>query len=76
VAPHLILDNYGTHKTPAIKRWRLRHPHFDLHFTPTGASWLHLVKRSFAGVTKEQLWRGVHRSTRLTTLVLKLRGQI
>ncbi len=34
---HLILDNYGTHKTPAIKRWLLRHPRFHLHFTPTGA---------------------------------------
>ncbi len=35
---HLILDNYATHKTPAIKRWLLRHPRFHLHFTPTGSS--------------------------------------
>ena len=42
---HLILDNYGTHKTPAIKRWLLRHPRFHLHFTPTGGSWLNLVER-------------------------------
>jgi transposase len=35
---HLVLDNYGTHKTPTIQRWLLRHPRFHLHFTPTGAS--------------------------------------
>jgi len=37
---HLIIDNYATHKTPAIKRWLLRHPRFNLHLTPTAASWL------------------------------------
>ncbi len=36
LAVHLVLDNYATHKTPAIKRWLLRHPRFHLHFTPTG----------------------------------------
>ena len=61
---HLILDNYGTHKTPAIKRWLLRHPRFHLHFTPTGGSWLNLVERWFALLTERQLRRGVHRSTR------------
>jgi transposase/AraC-like DNA-binding protein len=61
---HLILDNYGTHKTPAIKRWLLRHPRFRLHFTPTGGSWLNLVERWFALLTERQLRRGVHRSTR------------
>jgi transposase len=61
---HLILDNYGTHKTPAIRRWLLRHPRFHLHFTPTGASWLNLVERWFATLTEKQLRRGVHRSTR------------
>jgi transposase len=60
---HLILDNYGTHKTPASKRWRLRHPRFHLHFTPTGGSWLNLVERWFALLTEKQLRRGLHRST-------------
>ena len=64
LALHLIIDNYATHKTPAIKRWLLRHPRFHLHFTPTGASWLNLVERWFAGLTDKQLRRGVHRSTR------------
>jgi transposase len=61
---HLILDNYGTHKTSAIKRWLLRHPRFHLHFTPTGTSWLNLVERWFAALTEKQLRRGAHRSTR------------
>jgi transposase len=36
---HVILDNYGTHKTPSIHRWLVRHPRYHVHFTPTGASW-------------------------------------
>jgi transposase len=34
LAVHLILDNYATHKTPAIRRWLVRHPRFVLHFLP------------------------------------------
>ena len=61
---HLILDNYGTHKTAAIHRWLAKRPRFHLHFTPTGASWLNLVERWFAELTTKQLRRGAHRSTR------------
>ena len=61
---HVVLDNYATHRTPAIQRWLARHPRFHLHFTPTGASWLNLVERWFAELTQKQLRRGVHRSTR------------
>ena len=61
---HLILDNYATHKTPAIKRWLVAHPRFVLHFTPTGASWLNLVERWFAELTRRKLRRGTHRSVR------------
>jgi transposase len=60
---HLVLDNYGTHKTPLIKRWLLRHPRFHMHFTPTGASWINQVERFFADLTNRQLRRGAHRST-------------
>lgn len=59
---HLILDNYGTHKTPDIQRWLLRHPRFHLHFTPTGSSWLNLVERWFAELTNKKIRRGAHRS--------------
>lgn len=61
---HLILDNYGTHKTPALRRWFAKRPRYHLHFTPTGASWINLVERWFATLTEKQLRRGVHRSTR------------
>jgi transposase len=61
---HLIMDNYGTHKTPIIRRWLVRHPRFHVHFTPTGATWLNLVERFFAAITEKQIRRGVHRSTR------------
>lgn len=61
---HLILDNYGTHKTPKVHRWLLRHPRFHLHFTPTGASWLNLVEAWFSVFTRKQLKRSAHRSRR------------
>ena len=59
---HMILDNYGTHKTDKVKRWLLRHPRFHCHFTPTYSSWLNLVERFFASLTEHQLRRGSHRS--------------
>ena len=61
---HLILDNYGTHKTPLIHAWLAKRPRFHLHFTPTYGSWLNLVERWFAELTNRQLRRGVHRSVR------------
>jgi transposase len=62
LAVHLILDNYATHKTPAIQKWLARHPRFVLHFTPTSASWLNLVERWFAELTERKLRRGTHRT--------------
>lgn len=61
---HLILDNYGTHKTPMIHRWLVRHPRFHLHFTPTGSSWLNLVESWFSVFTRKRLKRSAHHSTR------------
>lgn len=61
---HLVMDNYGTHKTPAIRGWFARHPRFHVHFTPTSASWLNQVERWFAALTTQYLRRGTHRSTR------------
>ena len=60
---HVVLDNYGTHKTAMIHQWLARHPRFHLHFTPTSASWLNLVERWFALLTEKQIRRGTHRST-------------
>lgn len=60
---HLVMDNYGTHKTITVQRWLARHPRFHVHFTPTSASWINQVERFFATLTQRQIRRGTHRST-------------
>lgn len=60
---HLILDNYGTHKTAMIHNYLLSKPRFHLHFTPTSSSWLNLVERWFALITDKRIRRGAFRST-------------
>ena len=64
LAIHLVMDNYGTHKTPTIRNWFARHPRFHVHFTPASASWLNQVERWFATLTEKQIRSGTHRSTR------------
>jgi transposase len=68
---HMILDNYGTHKTPAIRAWLAKRPRYHVHFTPTGASWLNMVERWFAALTEKQIRRGAHRSTRQLETAIK-----
>ena len=59
---HLICDNYGTHKTPAVATWLQAHPRFHMHFTPTYSSWINQVERFFAFITADLLVRSDHRS--------------
>ena len=59
---HVVMDNSSTHKTPAIHAWQIRHPRFHFHFTPTSSSWLNLVERWFAELTRRMLKRSAHRS--------------
>ncbi|ROO88067.1 transposase [Actinocorallia herbida] len=59
---HLIVDNYGTHKTPAIKAWLAKHPRFHMHFTPTGSSWINQVERWFGFLADQKIRRGAHKS--------------
>ena len=59
---HLIADNYATHKHPAVQQWLAKHPRFNMHFTPTSASWLNMVERFFRDLTTERLRRGVFTS--------------
>jgi len=68
---HLVMDSYGTHKTPAIKAWFARNPRFHVHFTPTSASWLNQVERWFATLTEKYIRRGTHRSTRQLETAIK-----
>lgn len=61
---HLIVDNYSTHKHPKVKRWIQRHKRFHLHFIPTSSSWLNLVERWFAEITRKRIRRGVFKSVK------------
>src|SRR3989441_238000 len=73
-AIHLILDNYGTHKHPTVKTWMVEHPRFHFHFTPTGASWLNLVERFFAEITRKRIRRGTFRS--VSALIAAIRAYV
>jgi transposase len=61
---HLILDNYGTHKTAMIRNWLAKRPRFHVHFTPTYGSWINLVERWFAELTNKRIRRGAFRSVK------------
>lgn len=64
LAVHLIMDNYATHKTPAVMAWLAKRPRFHFHFIPTHSSWLNQVEGWFAILTEKQLKRGSHHSVR------------
>lgn len=65
---HLILDNYSTHKHARVRAWidrrnrqqQKRHQanRVALHFIPTSSSWLNLVERFFADLTREVVREG------------------
>jgi len=61
---HLVLDNYGTHKHPAVKRWLVQRPRYHVHFTPTSSSWLNQIERWFAEITRKRIRRGTFRNVR------------
>jgi len=61
---HLVLDNYGTHKHPQVKKWLAERPRYHVHFTPTSSSWLNQVERWFAEITRKRIRRGTFRSVR------------
>ncbi len=59
---HAILDNYATHKHPAVMKWLADHPRWTFHFTPTSASWLNAVEGFFSTITRRKIRRGVFKS--------------
>jgi transposase len=61
---HIVMDNYGTHKTAIIRNWFAKRPRFHVHFTPTYGSWLNLVERWFAEITNKRIRRGIFRSVK------------
>lgn len=67
LAVHLIVDNYATHKHPAVRRWLATHPRYQIHFTPTYASWLNQVEIWFNLVTQQAIRRGTFRNVKELT---------
>ena len=61
---HIVMDNYATHKVEKVRRWFLRRPRFQVHYTPTSSSWLNLVERFFGKITDEAIRRGSFTSVR------------
>ena len=60
----MVLDNYGTHKHPAVQAWLGKHPRVTLHFTPTSGSWLNMVEIFFGIITRQAIRRGTFRSVK------------
>ncbi len=59
---HLLLDNDGTPGHERVRRWLKPHPRFVLHFLPTSSSWLNLIERWFAELSRKAARRGLFRS--------------
>jgi len=69
---HIIADNYATHKHAKVQAWLAKHPRVHMHFTPTSSSWLNLIERWFAEITREAIRPGVFRSVdELIAAILK-----
>jgi hypothetical protein len=45
-----------------VQRWLARRKRFQVHFTPTSASWLNMIERFFRDLTANRVRRGVFRS--------------
>ena len=71
---HLVVDNYATHKHPAVRAWLARHPRITLHFTPTSGSWLNLVEVWFGIIERQAIHRGSF--TSVTDLTRRIRAFI
>ncbi|MEK7862909.1 MAG: IS630 family transposase [Chloroflexota bacterium] len=65
-AIHIVLDNSSTHKAKEVQAWlaERRHRRFQLHFTPTSASWMNQVETWFGILTEQVIRRGDDESVR------------
>lgn len=68
---HLIIDNYGTDKHPRVQRWIKRHPRFHLHFIPTSASWVNMIERWFAEISRKRIRRGSFKNVKELIMTIK-----
>jgi len=61
---HIVVDNYATHRHPAVTRWLAKNKRVTLHFTPTSGSWLNMVEIFFGIITRQAIRRGTFTSVR------------
>jgi transposase len=61
---HVVCDNYATHQHPEVRKWLAANPRVQLHFTPTGCSWLNLVEVFFSIITRQAIRRGTFTSVK------------
>jgi DDE superfamily endonuclease len=62
---HIILDNYGTHKTALVRNWFAKTTALSRPFhAHTYGSWINLVERWFADITNKRIRRGIFRSVK------------
>jgi transposase len=61
---HIVVDNYATHKHPAVQAWLAKNPRITLHFTPTSGSWLNMVEIFFGIITRQAIRRGTFTSVK------------
>lgn len=71
LALHLVLDNASAHKSKTTRRWLARHPRFHVHFIPTSSSWLNLVERWFAEITRQRIRRGAFESVQALVTAIR-----
>jgi hypothetical protein len=45
---HLVCDNVSVHHGKQVRAWLVRHPRFQMHFTPVHCSWMNRTVRSEA----------------------------
>ena len=64
---HLVVDNYATHKHAKVKAWLAKRPRYQIHYTPTYASWLNQVERWFGIITQRAIRRGSFSSVKQLT---------
>ena len=54
---HLAVDNCSLHSNPEVQALLAKLARFFMHVTPTGASWLTMVARTFHGITDKRIQR-------------------
>lgn len=52
---HLVCDNLSVHKGKLVQAWLLKHPRFQMHFTPVHCSWMNQVEQWFSILQRKRL---------------------